>query len=495
MTMKAEDIIRGEGEYRQKKHALAQFAENNLPYPGISPEAAAWLESGAICDLNEGHAPYRPRYILPDYSLLMKRGSNYLDLAPPRDFYEAVDALLIAYAHVPSITGYPVYLGDVDELLEPFADSVSEAERRKLMRLFLTHVDRCFPDAFVHMDIGPRETRVGRDILELSAELKRAVPNISLRFSSETPEAFAALAAGTALAVGKPYFVNHEALVAEVGPDYAVASCYNTLRRGGGSHTLVRLSLKKVAESAANIDDFFADRLPAAISALTEIINARARFVVEKSRFFETSFLAKEGFVSLDKFTSMAGVFGLYEAVEKLTGGKKMGRDAEADKLALRITQTARELVKAVPGAYCGGFGGRMGFHAQSGIDSDVAVTAGVRVRPGEEAPLARQLGLEGGLHKCFDAGVSEIAVFDRTAAANPAGLVTIARGALKSGIKIFAVIGGDSELIRITGYLVKRSDIERIRKGENLREGTVILGANSIDSGRVLERKERSLA
>ena len=30
------------------------------------------------------------------------------------------------YAHVPSVTTYPVYLGDLDRLLEPFVNGISE---------------------------------------------------------------------------------------------------------------------------------------------------------------------------------------------------------------------------------------------------------------------------------------------------------------------------------------------------------------------------------
>jgi YjjI family glycine radical enzyme len=472
------------------------LAEGELPYVPIGREASACLESGLICDLNEGHAPYRPRYILPEYSVLMDKGSAYLDLSPPKDFYEAVDALLIAYGHVPSITGYPVYLGDVDKLLEPFADSVSDRERESLLRLFLTHVDRSFPDAFVHMDLGPEDSRVGRDLIRLSAELARAVPNISLRVSRDTPDSLLVDAAKAALAVGKPYFVNHEALVRDIGPDYAVASCYNTLRRGGGSHTLARLSLKKLAERSGlgSLDAFLATELPAAVDCLAEIINARARFVVEEARFFETSFLAREGMLHLDRFTSMAGVFGLYEAVEILTGGARMAESEEADEAALRIVSRARDLVKSKPGAHCDGYGGKLGFHAQSGIDTDVDVTPGVRIKYGREAPLPRQLLLEGRLQSFFDAGVSEIAVFDRSAKAKPEAVASIARGALQSGIKVFAVIGGDSELIRITGYLVKRSDVEKRRQGLALREGTVALGADSLVGGHILERKERVL-
>ena len=46
---------------------------------------------------------------------------------------------------------------------------------------------------------------------------------------------------------GQPHFVNHPMMVADLGPSYGVASCYNSLRVGGGSHTLVRLNLAELA--------------------------------------------------------------------------------------------------------------------------------------------------------------------------------------------------------------------------------------------------------
>ena len=67
-----------------------------------------------------------------------------------------------------------------------------------------------------------------------------------------------------------------------------------------------------------NIKDFMENNLLKAVDSLVELINARAKFLVEESKFFEASFLAKEGLISLDKFTSMAGIFGLYECVETL---------------------------------------------------------------------------------------------------------------------------------------------------------------------------------
>jgi hypothetical protein len=52
----------------QKRHFLALEAENNLPYPDLPQAARAALDEGVICDMFEGHAPYKPRYVLPDYA-------------------------------------------------------------------------------------------------------------------------------------------------------------------------------------------------------------------------------------------------------------------------------------------------------------------------------------------------------------------------------------------------------------------------------------------
>ena len=44
----------------------------------------------------------------------MEKGSPFLGLTPPQDLLEATNALLIMYHHVPSITSFPVYLGNLD---------------------------------------------------------------------------------------------------------------------------------------------------------------------------------------------------------------------------------------------------------------------------------------------------------------------------------------------------------------------------------------------
>ena len=482
-------------QYHEKRQQLAYAAECALPYPEISPAAQEMLASGVLCDIFEGHAPYRPRYALPNYARFLAQGSEYLDLKPPVNLYDAINALLIIYRYVPSITGYPVYLGQIDDLLEPFATTVSASERDNLLRLYLMQIDRTLPDAFVHMNIGPHDSLIGRTLLRLEKELCQAVPNISFKYGKQTPDDFALLALDTALTVGKPYFANHDALTADLTTPYGVASCYNTLPLGGGSHTLVRLNLKKLALASNDANDFFTRRLPEAVEALAEVINAKSEFLVTQSGFFTTSFLVREGLLQLDRFTSMAGIFGLYECVLQLSGGLRLGKDDAALDLAKKIIAAARDLVKAQPASHCGGSAGKLAFHAQSGIDSDVNVTAGVRIRIGEAPDLPEQLQVAAALQPYFDAGASEICIFDQTAQANLTNLLPLVKKALQQGIRILALNRQDSELVRITGYLVKRCDIEKYFHGETLREDTVKLGAESIAKNRILEREVRQLS
>ena len=146
--------------YRQRVQALALAAENVLEPPAVSSACALALEKGLICDMAEGHAPYRPRYTLPDYAHAFVRGSSFLELAPPTTFDDALTFLLAIYANVPSITGYPVWFGEIDRLLEPFAGELDDAELRFHLRRFWVLLDRMFPDASAHANLGPADGRV-----------------------------------------------------------------------------------------------------------------------------------------------------------------------------------------------------------------------------------------------------------------------------------------------------------------------------------------------
>ena len=68
----SEILFDGSLTHEQQMMQLALTAENTMPYPEGTPDNFEELyDSLQICDLSEGHAPYCPRYILPDYDLLM----------------------------------------------------------------------------------------------------------------------------------------------------------------------------------------------------------------------------------------------------------------------------------------------------------------------------------------------------------------------------------------------------------------------------------------
>jgi hypothetical protein len=190
----------------------------------------------------------------------------------------------------------------------------------------------------------------------------------------------------------------------------------------------------------------------------------------------------------------MAGIFGLYECVEILSNGKKMGVDTYADTLSKQILNACSDIIQHSKGEYCKGFDGKIGLHAQSGIQSDIDVTAGVRFRSGNEPSIISQIKIQSELQQYFNTGVSDIYTFDKTAKQNVAGLRKIISGALKNNMKILTINCSDSELVRISGYLVKKSDIDEYKKGNAILESTVSLGSLSIDNCNILDRKVRSL-
>lgn len=481
--------------YQQKVAGLARVGESTANPLRIGADTKRYLDAGAICDLLEGPAPFRPRYIVPDYELFMRQGSAFLGLEPPRDIWEATAALLILYRHVPSITTFPVYLGDIDALLEPYIRG--EAEARKAIGLFLLSIDRTINDSFCHADIGPAATTAGRLILELTREQKNAVPNLSLKYDpAVTPDDFAALAAAVALEVAKPSFANDPMFRSEFKAmglgDYAVASCYNGLPKGGGSCTLVRINLARVADLADDGADLLERVLPDVVACQLDYMDERVRFIVSESGFFESNFLVSEGLVSRDRFSAMFGLVGLAECVNAFTGGRRFGRDAEADALGLAIIERIDGLVKAHRTPLLAANGGRYLMHAQVGIDSDHGVSPGCRIPIGEEPELPEHILRSAPFHKYFPSGIGDVFAFEPTAKANPRHLFDIARGALASGLRYFSAYASDADVVRITGYLVKRSEIERLSRGEASLQDTTALGRNAVNNLGVLDRRLR---
>ncbi len=480
--------------YRQRVHRLARLAEDALDPPAVSAECRQAQTAGVVHDMGEGHAPYRPRYVLPDYAAALARGSAHLELGPPADLDEALAFLLSMYAGVPSVTGYPVYLGDLDTLLEPFCAGVDDAELDRTLSLFWQVVDRTMPDAFVHADLGPDDGRAVRAILRVDRSLRQVVPNLTLRVDPErTPDALLREAVLTTCADGKPHYVADPMMRADLGPDYGVVSCYNSLPRGGGAYTLVRLNLLESVRracaapgSAPDPERWFAQVLPRDVALAAELMAARIRFLVEDARFFEHDWLVTEGLVRREAFTAMFGFYGVAEAVSLLLGAR-YGLDPDATALGHRIVATLARLVDATPMPYCEATGGHALLHAQSGIDSDVDVTAGARIPPGAEPTLYEHIRAVAPNHRFVPAGISDVVRFEPTVETNPDAAVDVLRGAFAEGMRDFTFDVEGNGFVRITGYLVREVDVARVASGA--RHASTFLGATALERQHLRDR------
>lgn len=479
----------------QKRHFLALEAENSLPYPALPQAARAALDDGVICDMFEGNAPYKPRYVLPDYAKFLAQGSEWLELEGAKDVDDALSMLTILYHHVPSVTSMPVFLGHLDALLQPYVRILTQEEIDSRIKRFWRYLDRTLPDAFMHANIGPYDTPVTRAILRTDAELKQVAPNLTFIYDPEiTPESLLLQVAENICECSKPHISNgpvNDKIFTKGG--YGVVSCYNSLPLAGGGSTLVRLNLKAVAERSASVEDFFEHTLAHYCAQQIAIIDARCDFLYQQSHFFENSFLVKEGLIDAQRFVPMFGIYGLAEAVNTLCGKSgstaRYGKDEAANQLAWRISEYLADFVARTPVKH--GWQQRAMLHAQSGISSDTVTTPGARLPYGEEPDPITHLQTVAPHHAWYAVGISDILTLDETIKRNPQAVAQLCLGAFSLGMREFTANVSGNDLVRVTGYMVRLSDLEKFR-AEGSRTNTTWLGEEAARNTRMLERQPR---
>ncbi len=479
----------------QKARFLSLEAENSLSYPLLDAATRAALDDRVICDMYEGNAPYKPRYVLPDYAVVLAKGSDWLELPAPQDLDEAISTLMIAYHHTPSVTGMPVYLGAIDALLLPFCEGVTDEDLYRKIKLFWRYLDRVLPDAFMHANIGPADNRVARAILRADVELQQIAPNLTLLYDPETSgEDLLAGAIDNIVACSKPHIANHP-IHAETfdARGYGIVSCYNALPVGGGASTLVRLNLREVAARAQSEADFLHRVLPHYMDLAFDLMRARIDYLYSQSHFFD-SFLVTEGWIDRDRFTAMYGVFAMAEAVDLLQdkAGQpgRYGHDDAANALGLRITEALAARVAAEP--LDNVWRGRAMLHAQAGLSTDTGLTPGIRIAYGQEPDPVTHVRALAPQHRHYASGVSEILTLDETIRANPTALVQLCKGALASGFREFTANVAGNDLVRVTGYMIRLSDVRRHDAAMGSRTNTTALGAEAARLTAILSRKPR---
>lgn len=504
MRSKASDIIdvvtSKSSTYQQKLFGLANIAERLLDpreILGYTEEEMKYIENDMICDLNEGYAIYRPRYIVPDYYVLLEKGCSFLDIKPPTDLDELLDSLLILYNHVPSITSYPVFIGDLDKLMEPFITD-EEKDYIKIKR-FLNHVDKAIPDSFCHADIGPEQTRAGELILKAIIELENPTPNMTIRYDKDkTPKGFALKAAEACLKVSKPSFSNDKKYSADLG-DHRLVSCYNALPHGGGAYTLPRLRLGTIVKGVNSLDELLCERLPKVTKAMAAMIDKRIKFLVEKSNFFNTSFLIKEGFLKRENFSAMFGIVGLADAVNyilKLEGlNEKFGTSQRGDEIGHSILDLIQNIANSHEAVYCERTNNRYLMHAQVGASlspEDYNNTPAHRITVGDEPVLPIHIKQASPFHEYFTSGTGDLFALDQTYLNKLESVLDIIEGAFASGARYITMYLHNTDLIRVTGYLVKKSEAKKVDCGAAVLRDTDIMGHDSNERAHTFERRVR---
>lgn len=485
--------------YHQKLMSLGNAAErmfNPIELLGYTQEEWDHINNQMICDLNEGYGIYRPRYIIPDYSVYIKNGCKFLDLKAPQDLDEALDGLLILYSKVPSITTYPVFIGHLDRLLDPFVKS--EDDYVKIKR-FLNHIDKMIPDSFCHANVGPVDTLAGRLILKAVIELQNPTPNMSIKYDKEkTSREFAELAAKACLLVSKPSFANDKYYTSDLG-EYALASCYNALPMAGGAYTLTRLRLGTIVKAAKTSDEMINVLVPKVAKLALSTMDKRHKFLVERSNYFKTDFLTNEGFLKRENFTSMLAIVGLADAVNYLLEieglNETFGKSKRGDELATAILDKLKETNDNHEGVYVERTGNRYLLHAQVGAglhDEDKNNTPAHRVKVGQEPMLLEHLKQSAPFHKYFPSGTGDLFAFDQTYTDHLDAVVDIIDGSFALGYRYITTYLKNTDLIRVTGYLVKKSEVEKYRKGEVVLRDTTWYGSQTDENAQVFDRSLR---
>lgn len=482
--------------HEQAMSNLSAIPLDYVEFFETNPEFRALAEAGCLCRMAEGNVIYQPRYTLPDYEKLLREGCKFLRLDPPKSLFEAIQVLEMFYRHIPSVTHYPVYLGSVDKLLEPFMDDEHAYE---LIRSFLIFLDRSIPDSYCHMNLGPEATRAGRMIVEIQTELNNAIPSITLLYDPDiTPDDFAEKCVLCALNCAKPSFANHKEYSKLYEVPYGIASCYNALPVSGGAFTLSRVVLSRLAERAKDSEHFLQDLLPKAVQLLCEYMEQKIEFLVEKSHFFKSNFLVQEGFLKLENFTGMLGVVGTNECVntlmEKENRPDRYGYSEYADQLGREILATIKKCADSFESKYCDCTNHHFEMHAQVGIDSDYDISPGARIAIGSEPALHDHLKHCGTVHPYFTTGVGDIFPFDVTAKRNPGAVLDLIKGGFAEGMRYFSTYSSDSDVIRITGYLVKKSDVAKLDAGIAVPQANAMWGYYEVKNSRIYDRKVQNL-
>ena len=94
--------------------------------------------------------------------------------------------------------------------------------------------------------------------------------------------------------------------------------------------------------------------------------------------------------------------------------------------------------------------------------------------------------------HGFFPAGVGDIFPIADNVKQNTAALLDIVKGAFNTGVHYMSFYSANTDLVRITGYLVKRSEMDKLASGKAVVKQTTVLGMKNYNVNNLKERKVR---
>ncbi len=224
-----------------------------------------------------------PRYLLPDYALLLTRDGDPHGRGPARTAGDALEVLLAAYPQVPARAGRPRPLGRIDALLAPVLPPppATGADLEQLLTRFWHRLHALAGPGY--LTVGPGDGPVARVLLRIAATEPRAdaaraghPPRLVLRVDPElTPDELIAAALAIPVTAGGPLLAADAARPPGIGPDHALADTGIRLPTGGGAYGLVRFDLLAgVLQHRGGLTEYLDRTLPEQLDLFARMLAA-----------------------------------------------------------------------------------------------------------------------------------------------------------------------------------------------------------------------------
>ena len=94
--------------------------------------------------------------------------------------------------------------------------------------------------------------------------------------------------------------------------------------------------------------------------------------------------------------------------------------------------------------------------------------------------------------HRYFPSGTGDLFAFDQTSLDHLDAVLDIIKGAFHQGMRYITTYLQNTDLIRVTGYLVKKSEIEKASNGNAVLHDTTWFGKGTQENADVFNRRTR---